>query len=66
MLVMDEVLPNNKVDSELENTAFLAMLEERHRNIEAGRVIVFENDDWMSYTPEQLKAVAEEQRSRWT
>jgi hypothetical protein len=64
MLVMDSPVMND-TDKARRNAEYLAKLDEAERNIVAGRVIVFENDDWMSWTPEQLKAYADEQRTRW-
>jgi hypothetical protein len=47
------------------NAEYLAKLDRAFKNVEAGRVISFEGEDWMSWTPEQLKAYADEQRAHW-
>jgi hypothetical protein len=52
-------------DKARRNAEYLAKLDRAFRNAKAGRVIVFENDDWMSWSPERLKAYADEQRARW-
>jgi hypothetical protein len=62
MLVMDSSVMNDTGKTR-RNAEYLAKLDEAERNIAAGLGIVFENDDWMSWTPEQLKAYADEQRA---
>jgi hypothetical protein len=64
MLIVDGFTMND-TDKARRNTEYLAKLDEAERNIAAGRVISFENDDWQSWTPEQLKEYAAEQRARW-
>jgi hypothetical protein len=64
MLVMDKPVVEN-TDKARRNVEYLAKIDRAFKNAEAGRVISFEGDDWMSWTPEQLKAYADEQRAQW-
>jgi hypothetical protein len=60
MLGIHEVLTGNKPDSEIENPSFLKMPEERHHNIETGKVIVFENDEELDDYSRKLLGVDHE------
>jgi hypothetical protein len=64
MLIIDSSTMND-TEKARRNAEYLEKLDEAERNIAAGRVITFENDDWMSWTPEQLKVYANEQRTHW-
>jgi len=58
MLITDDVLVGKP-------TTIDELFKQAQEDIAQGRVIVFEGDEWASLTPEQLKAVADEQRKSW-
>ncbi|MDR3304071.1 MAG: hypothetical protein LBS86_06630 [Treponema sp.] len=64
MAVLDRPVAEH-TDKARRNAEYLAKIDRGFKDAEAGRVIVFEDDDWMTWTPEQLKAYADEQRAHW-
>lgn len=65
MVISEAVLFDQETERPQKNAEYFAMLDKADQDLCAGRVIVFENDDWMFLSPDQLRAVADEQRRHW-